>query len=195
MDTAKQRMGVAITRKKEEAKKTKGQEGTSLSVPKAISKGSTKRKADREDDRPPKKVVVTLGDAHPKKSPPKPGPGAGKGMMTSTSLVIRGPRCLLTNKDYAVKEVKTLIKPTDVDPCAELRAEELGESALFDLTRVSLLPWLILSCLTIPFFRPWCVLRHFRTHVLPRRGSSPRLGRIIPTYWTNRSSIRRPSIL
>ena len=145
MDATKQRVRAAAAYKKEEERKAKGKEGTSSSVPKVVSKGSAKRKADGEDDHLPKKVVVTLGDAHPKKSPPKPGPGAGKGMMTSTSLVIRGPRCLLTNKDYAVKEVKTLIKPTDVDPCAELRAEELGESALFDLTRVSLLPWLILS--------------------------------------------------
>ena len=187
MDAAKQRARAVATCKKEEERKAKGKEGTSSSVPKAISKGSTKRKADGEDDHLPKKVVVTLGDAHPKKSPPKPGPGAGKGMMTSTSLVIRGPRCLLTNKDYAVKEVKTLIKPTDVDPCAELRAEELGESALFDLTRVSLLPWLILSFFfflltTIPFFRPWCVLRHFKTGVSPRKGSSPWLGSIILTY-------------
>ena len=76
MDTTKQRMGVAVTRKKEEAKKTKGQEGTSLSVPKAISKGLAKRKVDEEDDHPPKKVAVTPEDAHPKKSPPKPGRGA-----------------------------------------------------------------------------------------------------------------------
>ena len=45
--------------------------------------------------------------------------------------------------------MKTLIKPTDVDPCAKLGTEELGESALFDLTRVTPLPWLILSCLLL----------------------------------------------
>ena len=135
MDTTTQRMGVAVTRKKEEAKKTKGQEGTSLSVPKAISKGLAKRKVDEED-------------AHPKKSPPKPGRGAGKGMMTSMDPVIEGPRCLLTHKDYAVEEVQSLIKPTDVDPCAELGTQELGASALFDLTWVNPFPWLISS----PFF-------------------------------------------
>ena len=133
MDTTKQRMGVAVTRKKEEAKKTKGQEGTSLSVPKAISKGLAKRKADGKENRPPKKVVVTSRDVQPKKSPPKPGHGAGKG-MTSTGPVIEGPRCLLTYKDYTVEEVQSFIKPTDVDPCAELGMEELGVSALFDLT-------------------------------------------------------------
>ena len=195
MDAAKQKVRATIACKKEEKRKTKGKEGTSSSVPKVVSKGSAKRKADGEDEHSPKKVAVTPGDAYPKKSPPKPGPGVGKGIMTSTGPVIGGPYCLITHKDYAIEEVKTLIKSMDVDPCAELGTEELGESALFDLTRVSLLSWLILSCLTIPFFRPWCVLRHFRTDVSPRTGSSPRLGSIIPTYWTNRSSIRRPSIL
>ena len=42
MDAAKQRVRAAIARKKEEAKKTKGQEGTSSSVPKAVSKGSVR---------------------------------------------------------------------------------------------------------------------------------------------------------
>ena len=83
-------MKAAATRKKEEERKAKGKEGTSSSVPKAVSKGSAKRKTNEEDDHPPKKVAVTLGDAHPKKSPPKPGLGAGKGMMTSTGPVIGG---------------------------------------------------------------------------------------------------------
>ena len=151
MDAAKQRMRAAAAHKKEEERKAKGKEGTSSSVPKVVSKGSAKRKTNGENDHSPKKVVVTPGDAHSKKSPPKSGPGAGKGMMTSTSPVIEGPRCLLTHKDYAVDEVKTLIKPTDVDPCAELGTKGLGESALFNLTRVSLLPWLILSCLFLLF--------------------------------------------
>ena len=72
--------------------------------------------------------------------------------MTSAGPIIGGPRCLLTHKDYAVEEVKTLIKPMDVDPCAELGIEELGESALFYLTRVSSLPQLILSRLFLLFF-------------------------------------------
>ena len=82
MDAAKQKVRETIARKKEEKRKTKGQEGTSSLVPKAVSKGLAKRKADGEDDRPPKKVAITPGDAHPKKSPPKPGHGAGKGMMS-----------------------------------------------------------------------------------------------------------------
>ena len=152
MDAAKQRVRTAAAYKKEKERKAKGKERTSSPVPKAVSKGLTKRKANREDDRPPKKVVITLEDAHPKKSPPKPGLGAGKGMMTSTGPVIGGPRCLLTYKDYAVEEVKTLIKPMDVDPYAELSTKEVGESTLFDLTLVSLLPWLILSCLFLFFY-------------------------------------------
>ena len=95
----------------------------------------------------PKKVAITSGDANSKKSPPKSGLDASKGMMTSTGPVIEGPCRLLTHKDYVVEEVKALIKLTDVDPCAELGTEELGALALFDLTRVSPLPWWILSCL------------------------------------------------
>ena len=106
----------------------------SSSVPKAVFKGSAKRKVDGEDDRPPKNVAVTPGDAHPKKSPPKPGHGAGKGMTISTGPIIEGPYCLLTDKDYVVEEVQSLIKPTDVDSCAELGTKELGASALFYLT-------------------------------------------------------------
>ena len=109
MDAAKQRVRAATARKKEEERKAKGKEGTSLSVPKAIYKGSAKRKTDGDNDRLPKKVAITLGDAYSKKSPPKSGPGAGKGMMTSAGPVIEGPHCLLTHKDYVIEEVKTLI--------------------------------------------------------------------------------------
>ena len=137
-------MRVAAARKKKEAKKAKGQEGMTSSVPAAVSKGLAKRKIDEEDDCPPKKVAISPRDARPKKSPSKPGRGASKGMMTLTGPVIKGPRCLLTHKDYAVKEVQSLIKPTDVDPCAELGTEELGASTLFDLTRVNLFSWLVL---------------------------------------------------
>ena len=66
-------------------------------------------------------------------------------MMTSTGPIVEGPRRLLTHKDYAVEEVQTLLKPTDVNPCAELGTEELGVSALFDLTRVNLFSWLFFS--------------------------------------------------
>ena len=71
MKAARQRVRAAAAHKKEEEKRSKGKEGVSSSTPKAVSKGSAKRKADGKDDRSPKKAVVTPGDAHPKKSPPK----------------------------------------------------------------------------------------------------------------------------
>ena len=138
MDATKQRVKAATAGKKEEAKKAKGQEGTSSSVPTAVSKGSAKRKVDGEDDHPSKTVAVSPWDAHPKKSPPKPGRGTSKGMMTSTGPVIEGPHRLLTHKD--------------ADPCVELGTEELGASTLFDLTWVNLFPWLISSPFFFSFF-------------------------------------------
>ena len=44
-------------------------------------------------------------------------------MMTSSGPVTEGSRCLLTYKDYAVEEIESLIKPTDIDPCAQLGME------------------------------------------------------------------------
>ena len=63
--------------------------------------------------------------------------------MTSTGLVNEGPYRLLTHKDYAIGEVESLIKPTDIEPCDQVGMEDLGASALFDLTGVCLLQfWL-----------------------------------------------------
>ena len=59
--------------------------------------------------------------------------------MTSFGPVNEGPCHLLTHKDYTVGEVESLIKPTDIEPCDLLRTENLGASALFDLTKVCLL--------------------------------------------------------
>nr|POE82826.1 hypothetical protein CFP56_19731 [Quercus suber] len=39
------------------------------------------------------------------------------------------------HKDFAVESIEALIRPTDIDPCAQLGTEELGSSALFDLSR------------------------------------------------------------
>ena len=61
--------------------------------------------------------------------------------MTSSSPVNEGPCRLLTHKDYAVGEVKSFIKPTDIEPCDLLGTEDLGALALFDFTRVCLLPF------------------------------------------------------
>ena len=136
MDVVKQRIKVVVARKKDEAKLAKGtEEGTSL-APKTISKFS-KRKPDGKDDRLSKRIAVTPSDASPKrKSPLKPSHGAGKGVMTSYSPIIEGPCCLLTHKDYAVGEVGSFIKSTNIGPWDLLGTEDLGASALFDLTRV-----------------------------------------------------------
>ena len=108
MDATKQRVRAAATCKKEEAERTKGQEGTSSLVLAAVSKGSTKRKVDGEDDHPPKKVAISLGDVHPKKSPPKPGHGTGKGMMTSTGPIIEGPITFLPIKTMSSRTCNPL---------------------------------------------------------------------------------------
>ena len=140
MESARQRVRAAAARKKEE-KKAKEVEGGTSSTPKTVIKAS-KRKLDGSDDHLSKKAAVTPGDSSSKeKSPLKPSHGAGKGVMTSSSLVIEGPCCLLTHKDYAVGEVGSFIKPTDIGPCNLLGTEDLGASALFDLTRVCLLPF------------------------------------------------------
>ena len=135
MNADKQRIRVAAARKKKEAKLAKGTEEGTSSAPKTVSKVS-KRKPDGKDDRLSKRTVVTLGDASLKrKSPLKPSHGAGKGVMTSYGPVIEG-LCLLTHKDYAVGEVGSFIKSMDIGPCDLLGTEDLGASALFDLTRV-----------------------------------------------------------
>ena len=138
MDAAKQRIRAAIARKKEE-RLAKGTEEGNLSVPKSVSKVS-KRKPDGDDDRPSKRTVVTPGDASPKgKSSLKPSHGAGKGVMTSSGLVIEVPCCLLTHKGYAIEEVGSFVKPTDLEPGDLVGIEYLGVSALFYITRVCLL--------------------------------------------------------
>ena len=139
MESAKQRVRAVAARKKEE-KKAKETEGGTSSAPKTVSKVS-KRKPDGKDDRPSKKAAVTPEDVSPKrKSPLKSSHGASKGVMTSSGPIIEGPRCLLTHKDYAVEEVGSFIKPTDIGPCNLLGTEDLGASALFDLARVCSLP-------------------------------------------------------
>ena len=140
MESAKQRVRVAAARKKEE-KKAKEAWGETSSTPKTVIKAA-KRKPDGSDDRLSKKATVTPGDNAPKeKSPLKPSHGAGKGIMTSSGPVNEGPCCLLTHMDYAIEEVGSFIKPTDIGSCNLLRTKDLGALALFDLTRVCLLPF------------------------------------------------------
>ena len=116
MDAAKQRIKAAVARMKKKVKLAKGTEEGTSSAPNIVSKVS-KRKPNGNDDRLSKRTVVVPGDASPKgKSPFKPSHGAGKGVMTSFGPIIKGSCCLLTHKDYAVREVESFIKPTDIGP-------------------------------------------------------------------------------
>ena len=176
MDITKQRIRAAATCKKEE-RLVKGMEEGNLSAPKSVSKAS-KRKFDRDDAHPSKKTIAIPGDASPKgKSSFKPSHGAGKGAMTSSGPVPEGPSCLLTHKAYAVGEVGSFVKPTDLEPCDLVGTEDLGASAIFYITRVCLLftssAWFSLLCLTnvcaLLFVRPWSASRLFRSVALTRR--------------------------
>ena len=138
MEVVKQRIRAAAARKKEERLMKGAEEGDS-SAPKTVSKAS-KRKADGDGTCPSKKTVIIPGDASLKgKSALKPSHGAGKGAMTSSGPVPEGPSCLLTHKAYVVGEVGSFVKPTDLEPCDLVGTEDLGASALFDITRVCLL--------------------------------------------------------
>ena len=129
---------MAATHKKDE-RLAKGMKEENSSVPKSVGKVS-KRKTDKDDDHPSKKTVVTPGDASSKgKSSLKPSHGAGKGVMTSSGPVLEGPCCLLTHKGYTIGEVGSFVKLTDLEPCDLVETEDLGASALFDITRVCLL--------------------------------------------------------
>ena len=59
--------------------------------------------------------------------------------MTSSGPVHEGPSYLLTHKAYAVGEVGSFVKPTNLDPCDLVGTEDLGASALFSITRICLL--------------------------------------------------------
>ena len=138
MDAIKQRIRAAATSKKEERLAKEMEEGN-LSVPKSVTKVS-KRKPDGDDDHPSKRATDTPGDASPKgKSSLKPSHGTGKGVMTSFDPVLEGPCCLLTHKGYAVGEVGSFVKLTDLEPCDLVGTKDLGASTLFDITRVCLL--------------------------------------------------------
>ena len=110
-----------MPKKREE--KAKGKKGASSLAPKAVGKWAPKRKADRKDDCPSKKVSTTSGEGLPKKSLP-PKHGVGKGLMMTSGPVTQELDCrLLTHKDYTVEMMGSIIKDKDVDPCAEQRTE------------------------------------------------------------------------
>ena len=138
MDVAKERIKAAAARKKEE-RLMKGAEKGDSSAPKTVSKAS-KRKADEDVTRPSKKTVTIPDDGSPKgKSALNPSRGAGKGAMTSSGPVPEGPSFLLTHKAYIVGEVGFFVKPTNLEACNLVGTDDLGASALFDITRVCLL--------------------------------------------------------
>ena len=145
MEFAKQRIKAAAARQKAEKKAQEaGREASS--TPKVPTR-QAKRKPDRSDRRPAKKAAVTPGSIK-EKSPPKPSHDMDKGAMISLGPVNEGPCRLLTHKDYAVEEVRSFVKPADIEPCDQLGTEDLEASALFDLTWVCLLPlskWLHLA--------------------------------------------------
>ena len=125
---------------RQKAEKKAQEAGGEVSSTSKASTKQAKRKPDGSDRCPAKKATVTPGNGAAKeKSPPKPSHGTGKGAMTSLGPVNEGPCHLLTHKDYVVEEVKSFIKLADLEPCDQLGTEDLGASALFDLTRVCLL--------------------------------------------------------
>ena len=99
-------------------------------APKVVKKGAPKRKADGKDNRPPKKVSVAPRDKLPKKpSPSKPSHRVGEGLMTTSGPITQGSiHHLLTHTKHAVKMIESIIKDTDVDPCAKQITEELVET-------------------------------------------------------------------
>ena len=145
MESTKQTIRAAAARQKAE-KKAQEAGGEVSSTPKVLP-GQAKRKPNGSDRRPAKKATVTPGSVK-EKSPSKPSHGVGKGLMTSLGPVNEGLCRLLTHRDYAVEEVRSFVKPANIEPCDQLETDDLGASALFDLARVCLLPllkWLYLA--------------------------------------------------
>ena len=58
----------------------------------------------------------------------------------ATGPITQGTRHILTHKGYAVEMVESIIKETNLDPCAKQETEDLGASGLFDLSRVCSFP-------------------------------------------------------
>ena len=79
-------MEAASSSKGSRRSKKKEKDGASSSAPKDVTKVTSKRKSEGEDDRPLKKVVP-VGGKLKKSSPLKPSHGVGKDLMTLTGLV------------------------------------------------------------------------------------------------------------
>ena len=135
-----------------------------MSISKGVTKWSSKQKSEGKDDCPLKKGPAFLTGDKPKKSlPPKTSHGAGKGLMMAIGPVTQETICrLLTNKEHVVEMDESIIKDTDLDPCAEQTTKELEASSLFYLSRVR--PFFKLSFIVVYsladgclVFRRWCV--------------------------------------
>ena len=57
------------------------------------------------------------------------------------------------HKEYVVEMVESIIKETDLDPCAEQTTKDLGALGLFDLSRVRSFPKLFSILLFIHLLR------------------------------------------
>ena len=61
-------------------------------------------------------------------------------------MMVKGPIAqgvvhhLLMHMEHVVEMVESIIKETDLDPCAKQTTEDLGASCLFYLSRVCFLP-------------------------------------------------------
>ena len=71
---------------------------------------------------------------------------------------------LLTHKEHAVEMVESIIKETDLNPCAGQTTKDLGTSGLFDLSRVCFLFLDYVTALFLHSFtdscfdlKRWCV--------------------------------------
>lgn len=78
-------------------------------------------------------------------------------------LVAQGAVCrLLMHKEHVVEMVESIIKETDLDPCAEQTTEDLGASGLFKFSRVCFLSQTLFHSCVYYFadghfdFKCWC---------------------------------------
>lgn len=57
--------------------------------------------------------------------------------MTGKGPVVSDPvQRLITDKEYVVEMVNSIIKKTNLDPCGEHTTKDLGDSGLYDLSKV-----------------------------------------------------------
>lgn len=125
-----------------------------MSTSKVVAKAMLKRKNNGKDDRPNKKGTgPPFDDKQPKHPwPPKPSHGFGKGLMMGKGPVILGAvRKLLTHKDYIVEMVDSIVKETNLDPCADQTTEDLGVYGFYDLSKVCSTQVMVL-CTLYSFF-------------------------------------------